>query len=403
MKKITDEFIDRIPKTDLHVHLDGSIRLSTLLELARAKGVALPADDEAGLKRLVFKKRFSNLKEYLRCFSYCTAVLQDASSLERASYELAKDNIQEGVRYIEVRFAPQLHQNEQMTTLSVLEAVNKGLRKARNEFNAEEKIRSKIEPAFEYGLIVCALRMFDHDYSRYFDMLLDIHRHSERKWIYFLASQELVKAAVEAKIRHKIPVVGFDLAGLEKGYPAAYFKDAYDLAHKHFLNKTVHAGEDYGPESIFQAITDLNADRIGHGVHLFDSTMIQDEEIEDREAYIENLVKYIADHRITVEVCLTSNLQTIPDMKRLENHSFGKMRKAKLSVTLCTDNRTVSSTTVTEEIRKAVKAFRLTPKELKNFVIYGFKRSFFPGTYLKKRKYIRQIIDYYEDLEKEYA
>jgi adenosine deaminase len=232
-------------------------------------------------------------------------------------------------------------------------------------------------------------------------MLLDVHRYSDRRRIFAMAAQELLHAAIEARDQHGVPVVGFDLAGMEKGYPASYFKDAYDLAHRNFLKKTVHAGEDYGPESIFQAITDLHADRIGHGVHLFSSHLIQSREIKDREAYVQNLAQYIADRRITIEVCLTSNQQTNPEMRELQRHSFDKMRNAQLSLSFCTDNRLVSSTTVTDEIYKAVEAFNLTSKELRNFVIHGFKRSFHPGTYLEKRSYVHHVIDYYSEVEKE--
>jgi len=256
---------------------------------------------------------------------------------------------------------------------------------------------------FQYGIIVCAMRMFDYGYSEYFDALLDVHKHSERKWIFSLASQELVKASLEARDRFNLPVVGFDLAGKERGYPAVDHKPAYNLAHRNFLKKTVHAGEAFGPESIFQAITELNADRIGHGVHLFSPDMIMDSDITDREAYVNNLAQYIGDRRITLEVCLTSNMQTIPAIKELKHHSFGKMKDAGLSVTFCTDNRTVSNTTVTDEILNAVEAFDISPKELRNFIAYGFKRSFFPGTYLEKRTYVRKVLDYYEKIEKQFA
>jgi adenosine deaminase len=197
--------------------------------------------------------------------------------------------------------------------------------------------------------------------------------------------------------------VGFDLAGKEKGYPAVDHKPAYNLAHRNFFKKTVHAGEAFGPESIFQAITELYTDRIGHGVHLFSPDMILDGDITDRQAYVNNLTQYIGDRRITLEVCLTSNMQTIPAIKELKNHSFRKMKEAGLSVTFCTDNRTVSNTTVTGEILKAVEAFDISPKELRNFVAYGFKRSFFPGTYLEKRTYVRKVLDYYEKIEKKFA
>ena len=166
--------------------------------------------------------------------------------------------------------------------------------------------------------------------------------------------------------------------------------------------KTVHAGEAYGPESIFQAITDLHADRIGHGTLLLQTDMIADPTIKDREQYVEELTQYIADRRITIEICLTSHMQTNPRLKRLENHPFMGMREHRLSTTFCTDNRTVSNTTVSNEIELAVKHLGLTATELKGSVIYGFKRSFFPGTYLDKRQYVRRIIDYYEALQEEH-
>lgn len=401
--KINKEFIEKIPKTDLHLHLDGSLRLSTLIDLARENGIKLPAYDEKGLRRLVFKSKYASLTEYLKGFLYTTAVLQTETALERVGYELAQDNQDEGVRYIEVRFAPQLHQNARMSCIDVLAALNRGLDRAKVEFNSRPQVKCGAEPPFEYGIIACAMRMFDYGFSEYFDTLLKVHAYSERKWIFSLASQELVRAAVEAKTTLKLPIVGFDLAGAEAGYPAGDHAQAYALAHKHFLKKTVHAGEAYGPESIFQAITDLHADRIGHAVYLFDAGMIKSPEIKDKKAYIANLVQFIADRRITIEVCLTSNLQTIPAIHTLAEHSFKHMRKAKLSATFCTDNRTVSQTTVSTEILKAVQAFNITPRELKNFVIYGFKRSFFPGTYIKKREYVHQIIEYYEKIEKQYS
>lgn len=401
--KISREFIEKIPKTDLHLHLDGSLRISTLVELAREQGVELPAWDEAGLRRLVFKNAYADLGEYLKGFAYTTAVMQTPEALARVGYELAVDNQLEGVRYIEVRFAPQLHQNSLMSSIDVMGALDRGLARAKDEFNARPEVKRGGEPPFEYGIIACAMRMFGKGFSAYFDSLLDVHAHSERKWVSALASQELVRAAVEARDRLGLPIVGFDLAGAEAGYPAGDHAQAYALAHKHFLKKTVHAGEAYGPESIFQAITDLHADRLGHAVYLFDASMIKSPDIKDKKAYIDNLVQFIADRRITIEVCLTSNLQTIPAIRELKRHSFRHMRKAKLSATFCTDNRTVSQTTVSNEIQKAIQAFHITPKELKNFVIYGFKRSFFPGSYIKKREYVHQIIDYYEKIEKQFT
>jgi len=398
--KLTRDFIGKIPKTDLHLHLDGSLRLSTLIDLAEENEIKLPAYTVKGLKDKVFKDKYNNLGEYLNGFQYTCAVMQTEAALERVAYELALDNIGEGVRYIEVRFAPQLHQHKHMSITTVLQAVNRGLKKAMDKFNSSSAVQEDNDVPFHYGIIACAMRMFDYGFSKYFDKLLDVHQFSDRKWIFSLASQELVRAAVEARDKHGIPIVGFDLAGQERGYPAEDHRAAYRLAHKHFLKKTVHAGEAFGPESIFQAITELYADRIGHGVHLFNADMIYDSDIVDKQAYVENLTQYIGDRRITLEVCLTSNMQTIPDFTDLKDHSFGKMREKALSVTLCTDNRTVSNTTVTDEIMKAVETFDIDAKELKSMIAYGFKRSFFPGTYMEKRSYVRKVLDTFEAVEK---
>ncbi len=189
-------------------------------------------------------------------------------------------------------------------------------------------------------------------------------------------------------------VVGIDLAGQEKGYPAGDHKHAYQIAHEAFLGKTVHAGEDYGPESIFQAIGDLHADRIGHGTWLFSEDKIQ-APIPNKKAYVESLVQFVADKRITLEVCLTSNQQTVPELAAdLSKHPFAEMRKRKLSTTFCTDNRLVSNTTVSREIGRAVRPSISASAKSATRIIYGFKRSFFPGSYLEKRQYVRQVIDY---------
>jgi len=196
--------------------------------------------------------------------------------------------------------------------------------------------------------------------------------------------------------------VGFDIAGSEYGYPADNHTESYRYIHENFMHKTVHAGEAFGPESIFLAITALHADRIGHGLFLFDESMIVNEEITDKKRYIEELANYIADRRITIEVCLSSNLQTVPFIDKIEKHSLKKMLDNKLSVTFCTDNRLVSSTTVTREIKLALDNFDISRRTLKDIIIYGFKRSFYYQPYNKKREYVRKVINYYEKLEKKY-
>lgn len=394
------EFIRRIPKNDLHVHLDGSLRLETLIELARDQGVRLPATSPQGLRDLVFKDHYADLDEYLRGFAYTCKVMQDPESLHRVARELVEDNFAEGVRYLEVRFAPQLHMSSTMTFEDVMQAVDDGFRTARDTINES---LPEGEPPFEYGIIVTAMRFFTPAFSVYYDDLARVHRFSTEDELIPMASLELAKATVRLRDTTNIQVVAFDLAGSEYGYPARAHQEAYDYVHSHFMKKTVHAGEAYGPESIFQAITKLHADRIGHGLRLFRDDMVYGDEVSDPAAYVRRLANYIADTRITVEVCLTSNLQTCPDLKSIADHSLGRMLDMNLSLCICTDNRLVSNTTVSNELELAIAGFDVAPKQLKNLLVYGFKRSFFYKPYSEKRRYVRTVIDYYERLEKEFG
>ena len=396
---ITREFIRALPKTDLHLHLDGSLRLQTLIDLAQQHDVELPSYTEEGLSELVFPATYDNLNAYLAGFAYTVAVLQTPEALERVAYELAQDNIEEHVFYIEVRFAPQLHANALMDIAGVLRAVDRGLSRAKSEHNNSPAVLSGFVPPFEYGIIVSAMRYFSGQFSPYYGTLLAAHPFSTHREVSSLGSLELARAATAIRDEHSVPIVGIDLAGAERGHPAEDHVLAFQHAHESFLKKTVHAGEDYGPESIFQAITDLHADRIGHGTYLFDTENISDK-VQDKPGYVEKLAEYIADRRITIEVCLTSNSQTIPAFADLTRHPFRKMLDSHLSCTFCTDNRLVSHTTVTDEIDKAVDLFGLSARDLRNSIIYGFKRSFFPGTYSEKRRYVREVIDTYEALER---
>jgi len=395
-----DEFIRAIPKTDLHVHLDGSLRLATLIELARERGVALPSSSEEGMNELVFKRQYADLNEYLKGFGWTLKVMQDAEGLERTACELAMDNSAEGVRYLEVRFAPQLHMSRSLGFNDVLAAVDRGLRWARSEINGR---LSEGEPPFEYGIIVCAMRFFTAGFSQYYGEVSHALSFSDPQEIIRTASLELAKAAVQLRDSSDIQLVGFDLAGSEYGYPASAHEESYDYVHRHFMRKTVHAGEAYGPESIFQAIAKLHADRIGHGLHLFDEEMIFSGSVRDKKAYIQSLVNYLAENRTTIEVCLTSNMQTSPTLQRVQDHSVAKMLGHKLSLTFCTDNRLVSHTSITQELRLALDNFDIPPDQLKDIIVYGFKRSFYYHPYTQKRKYVRRVIDYYESLEKRFG
>lgn len=390
---LSDALIRALPKADLHVHLDGSLRLGTLIELARERGVGLPSFSESGLNELVFKPHYRDLGEYLAGFGWTVAVMQDAEALERIAYEFALDNWAEGVRYVEARFAPQLHQHADLDTFGVLAAVTRGMRRAEGEIN---RALPPGEPGFRFGLIVCALRMFNEHFSDWYRQLLAVLARAPRPGVFGLASLELAREAVRARDEAGLPVVGFDLAGQEDGFPAIDHVAAYDFVHHNFMHTTVHAGEAYGAESIFQATSALHADRIGHGYLLFSPDRITDPRITDPLAYTRRLTQYLADRRITMEVCITSNLQTNPAIRTPADHALRQMIDNRLSVALCTDNRLVSHTSVSEEIRRAVDGCGVTARELRDIVIHGFKRSFFPGTYLEKRAYVRAVIDHYD-------
>ena len=392
---ITDTLIHELPKTDLHVHLDGSLRLSTIMELAKKQGVVLPAETEEGMRNLVFKERYDNLGEYLSGFQYTCAIMQDKLSLERVAYELAWDNIKEGVRYIEVRFAPQLHTAKGLSLDDIFLAVHRGLKHAQDEYESSPAVQDRGEPPFRYGIIACALRMFGEDTIGWYGQFLKNFHQPETKHIFGQASLELARNTVRCREQYQLPIVGLDLAGQEEGYPAKHHKFAFNHAHKYFLNRTVHAGEAYGPESIFDAITVLHADRIGHGYHLFSPERCE-QKVKDKEEYTRRIIDYIASKRITIEVCISSNLQTNPAIGSVKNHHFGKMLQEQISATICTDNRLISNTSVSKELRLAIDAFDMTPKQLRNILIYGFKRSFFPGSYRNKRAYVRSIIDFAE-------
>jgi adenosine deaminase len=406
MARYSAEFIKEMPKSDLHLHLDGSLRLPSLIEMAQRANIQLPSYSLDGMKELVFKDKYANLGEYLHCFQYTCAVLRDMENLQQAAYELAIDNQNEGVNYIEVRFAPQLLIDlpNGINFDRVMHAVNNGLKQAMQEYNCSQVVLSGQKPPFAYGIINCAMRMFgDKGFSPYYTNLFQLMRDFEPMDVIKLAAMELVRASVRLRDEAGIPIVGLDLAGQESGYPAGKFKEVYEYAHQHFLLKTLHAGEAYGAESVFEAITECYADRIGHGYSMFMPEMITDPTITDKAAYIRNLASYIADKRIAIEVCLTSNLQTNPLITDIKQHKFKDMLDNRMATVICTDNRLVSNTTVSNEYQLALDNFDVPIKRLKDMVAYGFKKSFFPGTYVEKREYAKHCLEYFDRVATKYG
>lgn len=398
---ITKQMIQKIPKTDIHLHLDGSLRLTTLIELAKSGKIELPSYNEQGLRETVFKEKYIDLSDYLKGFAYTCSVLHEVENIERVAFELAEDNLAEGVRYIEVRLAPQLHVNSTTTIKDIINAVAAGLEKAKKSHNKTEPVKSGVDLPFEYGVIICAMRSFNKHMGEYFADLLNTLNYMPKRELCSMASLEMARAAVDIRDETGLPIVGFDLAGEEEGFPAAYHSAAYHCAHSHFLGKTVHAGEAYGPESIFQAISQCHAERIGHGTFLFEPEMIDDRAIKDPECHIERLVEYIAKRRVTIEVCLTSNLQTTPSIRKIKDHPVKHMIDRNLAVSICTDNRLISNTTVSRELELLVHELPITKSQFKNIVMAGFKGTFFNGSYNQKRAYVRKAMTLVESILKD--
>jgi adenosine deaminase len=397
----TRSLFSALPKTDLHCHLDGSLRLDTLIDLAKTHNVKLPSNTPSGLRELVYKENYTDLMDYLHGFAYTCAVMVDAEAIERISFELGEDCLAEGVFFLEVRFAPQLFVRDGFGVDKVLAAVAKGLDRVRSKHILSQAVLNEGMPGFQYSITACAMRMFTKGFGPYYSKLLSSLEHSPAKEVFSIASLQLARAVVDARDRLGIPVVAFDLAGAEAGFPASDHIAAYDYLNRHFFKKTVHAGEAYGPQSIFQAMARVHADRIGHGTHLYRSDMV-DSGVDGPE-FVRLLAEHIADRRITLEVCITSNMQTMPELSSVADHPLGRMVKDRISVTLCTDNRLVSNTTVTDELVKATAAFDFSPLELRNVILHGFKRSFFPGSYKEKRAYVRTAINYYDKIASEHG
>ena len=325
-------------------------------------------------------------------------------AMARVAFEMAEDAIAQGVRYLEVRFAPQLLASTGEACVQALQAVNEGLIRAKRQHNLSAAVKRRDDISFEYAIICCAMRNFGRGMSTYFDRLLDVLSGMRHKEVVAVASQEAVRAAVAARERHGVPVMGFDLAGEESGYPAGHHYAAYEEAHRHFIRKTVHAGEAYGPESIYEAIARCHAERIGHGTFLFAPEKIQDPQITDKAGFADQLAEYIATMRVTIEVCPTSNLQTIPELAGdLRKHPVKRMLDYGMAVAVGTDNTLVSHTTINRELELVADACKLDLAGFKRLVLAGFKGAFFPGRYAEKRAFVRQAAERFERVAERYS
>ena len=319
---ISDELLKALPKTDLHCHLDGSLRLETFMELGRAAGMDMPTDPAEVRTRYFPADRECVIDEFLKHFDHTAAVLQTEENLVRVARELAEDFSELGVWYLEVRFCPLLHTQQGMTADQAVAAVRRGLDEA------------DTADSFQSGIIITGLRTIESS-----------------------KNLELAKLAVDWKGRG---VVAFDLAGAEQDFPAKNHLAAFYHVMNHNQNVTIHAGEGFGPGSIHQALHRCGANRIGHGTRL--------EEDPD-------LMAYVANNRVPLEICLSSNLQSCV-VEDLAHHPFRFYLKEGLRVCLNTDNTLFAGTSPLRELRLAVDSFDLTLLETENLIINGFKSAF---------------------------
>ena len=337
VQKPSADLLRALPKTDLHVHLDGSLRPSTVRELSAAYGLPYDfANDDDVRAVCQVGEQCESLEDYLKVFDITLQLMQRRDDIERIAFELAEDAHRENVRYLEVRYSPMLHTEKGLTLDEIVAAVQAGLDRASHRYGVIA------------GQIICGIRHISPE-----------------------SSLELAELAVRWKGRG---VVAFDLAGAEKDFPAKDHLRAFYTVLNRNLPVTVHAGEAFGPESIHQAVHYCGANRIGHGTHL----------AEDPD-----LMQWVNDRRIALEVCLASNMQTRA-VSSWDQHPIRRFFDNGLRVTINTDNRLVSGTCVTHELELAVAHYDLSEEQITKIILDGFKSAFVPLA--RKARLINQVL-----------
>ena len=338
-RSVPPELVARAPKVLLHDHLDGGLRPRTVVELAAETGHRLPAEDATALGRWFEESASSGtLERYLETFAHTVAVMQTAAQLRRVARECVLDLAADGVVYAEVRYAPEQHLEGGLSPEHVVEAVRDGI------IDGEEAARRD-------GRRI-AVRQ-----------LLTAMRHQAR-------SREIAELAVAYRDQG---VVGFDIAGAEAGYPPTRHLDAFEYLQRENAHFTIHAGEAFGLPSIWQAIQWCGADRLGHGVRIIDDIAVG----EDGTPSLGLLASYVRDMRIPLEMCPSSNLQT-GVASSIAEHPIGVLARLWFRVTVNTDNRLMSGTSMSTEMNRLVDAFGYGMDDLRWFTLNAMKSAFLP-------------------------
>jgi adenosine deaminase len=339
-KPATDALLRQTPKVLLHDHLDGGLRAGTVIELAAEVGYeGLPSTDAGELSAWFFEAANSgSLERYLETFAHTVGVMQTRDGLVRVAAECAEDLALDGVVYAEVRYAPELHVAGTLSLPEVVEAVNEGFREGERRASAAGK----------------HIRM---------GALLTAMRHAAR-------SREIAELAVAYR---DDGVAGFDIAGAEAGHPPTRHLDAFEYLQRENAHFTIHAGEGFGLPSIWQAIQWCGADRLGHGVRIIDDVTVG----PSGEATLGRLAAYVRDKRIPLEMCPTSNVMT-GAANSIEEHPIGLLRSLYFRVTINTDNRLMSGTSMTREFAKLAEAFGYDLADFQWFTVNAMKSAFIP-------------------------
>ncbi len=335
----TRDQVRRAPKALLHDHLDGGLRPQTIVELAAEVGHELPAgtQDDAGALGRWFRESADSgsLVRYLETFDHTVAVMQTAPAIARVARECVDDLASDGVVYAEVRYAPEQHVGTGLTLDEVVAAVQEGI---------------------DEGVEAAGRRIVVRQ-------LLTAMRHQAR-------SMEIAQLAIAWRDRG---VAGFDIAGAEAGFPPTRHLDAFEYLQRENSHFTIHAGEAFGLPSIWQAIQWCGADRLGHGVRIIDDISVA----EDGSVELGRLAAYVRDMRIPLELCPASNLQT-GAAPSLAEHPIGLLTKLRFRVTVNTDNRLMSGTSMTDEMTSLVETFGYGFEDLRWFTINAMKSAFLP-------------------------
>jgi len=334
MSELTGELVRRAPKVLLHDHLDGGLRPQTIVELAAASGHQLPAGDAESLGRWFTESADSgSLERYLETFDHTVAVMQTADNLTRVARECVEDLAADGVVYAEVRYAPEQHLEEGLSLEDVVAAVQRGFDEGQAAAGGSIVVRQ----------------------------LLTAMRHQAR-------SREIA----ELVVAHRDDgVVGFDIAGAEAGYPPTRHLDAFEYLQRENAHFTIHAGEAFGLPSIWEAIQWCGADRLGHGVRIIDDITTS----RDGTAVLGRLAAYVRDKRIPLEMCPHSNVQT-GAATSIQDHPIGLLTELRFRVTVNTDNRLMSGTSMTREMTALSEAFGYGLDDLQWFTVNAMKSAF---------------------------